>query len=70
MAREHSLTTDLVVGVVGALAGMAMADVLGFAFGGFWGGLLISTIGAMLLVFMVGMIRSRRTLRQRPAPDE
>jgi uncharacterized membrane protein YeaQ/YmgE (transglycosylase-associated protein family) len=62
MVREHSLTTDLVVGVVGALVGMFVAEILGVARGGFVGSLIISTLGATVLIFTVGMIRSRQTL--------
>ena len=67
MVREHSLTTDLIVGVVGALIGISVADALGLARGGFLGNVLICTFGATLLIFTVGMIRSRRTLARQPA---
>ena len=75
MAREHDLATDLALGIVGAFVGVFVADFLGvgfidLGFGGFWSSLLISTIGAIVLIFLVGMIRSGRTLRRQPAPDE
>ena len=62
MGREHGLITNLVVGVVGAFLGAFVASALGFSFAGFWGSLLVSTIGAVLLLFIVGMFRPRRTL--------
>lgn len=62
MGREHGLITNLVVGVVGAFLGAFVASALGFSFAGFWGSLLVSTIGAILLLFIVGMFRPRRTL--------
>ena len=62
MGREHGLITNLVVGVVGAFLGAFVAGALGFNFAGFWGSLLVSTLGAVLLLFIVGMFRPRRTL--------
>ncbi len=62
MGREHGLITNLVVGVVGAFLGAFVASALGIGFAGFWGSLLVSTIGAILLLFIVGMFRPRRTL--------
>ena len=70
MVREHSLTTDLIVGVIGALAGVSIADILGVAYGGFLGNVLFATAGATLLVFTVGMIRSRRTLARHAARSD
>ncbi|MDZ4761385.1 MAG: GlsB/YeaQ/YmgE family stress response membrane protein [Alphaproteobacteria bacterium] len=60
MGRKHGLITNLVVGLVGALLGAFAANALGVNFGGFWGSLLISTLGAMLLLFLVGMFRGKR----------
>ena len=62
MGREHGLITNLVVGVVGAFLGAFLAGALGFGFAGFWGSLLLSALGAILLLFIVGMFRPRRTL--------
>jgi uncharacterized membrane protein YeaQ/YmgE (transglycosylase-associated protein family) len=62
MGREHGLITNLVVGVVGAFLGALVANGLGFEFAGFWGSLLVSTLGAILLLFIVGMFRKRRAL--------
>ena len=59
MGREHGLITNL---VVGAFLGAFIAGALGFSFAGFWGSLLVSTIGAVLLLFIVGMFRRRRAL--------
>lgn len=62
MGREHGLLTNLVVGVVGAFLGAFVASLLGVGFAGFWGSLVVSTIGAILLLAVVGMFRPRRTL--------
>jgi uncharacterized membrane protein YeaQ/YmgE (transglycosylase-associated protein family) len=62
MGREHGLLTNLVVGVVGAFLGAFVASLLGVGFAGFWGSLIVSTIGAILLLAIVGMFRPRRML--------
>ena len=62
MGREHGLITNLVVGIVGAFLGAFVASAMGVGFAGFWGSLIVSTIGAVLLLFIVGMFRPRRTL--------
>lgn len=62
MGREHGLLTNLVVGVVGAFLGAIVAGMLGVGFAGFWGSLIISTVGAVVLLAIVGMFRKRRVL--------
>lgn len=62
MGREHGLLTNLVVGVVGAFLGAFIASAVGIGFAGFWGSLLVSTVGAIVLLALVGMLRPRRTL--------
>jgi uncharacterized membrane protein YeaQ/YmgE (transglycosylase-associated protein family) len=62
MGREHGLITNLVVGVVGAFLVALLANALGVGFGGFWGSLIVSTVGAIVLLAIVGMLRGRRAL--------
>ena len=62
MGREHGLLTNLVVGVVGAFLGAIVAGFFGIGFGGFWASLAVSTVGAILLLAVVGMFRGRRAL--------
>jgi uncharacterized membrane protein YeaQ/YmgE (transglycosylase-associated protein family) len=62
MGREHGLITNLIVGVVGAFLGAFVASALGIGYAGFWGSLLVSTVGAILLLAIVGMFRPRRML--------
>jgi uncharacterized membrane protein YeaQ/YmgE (transglycosylase-associated protein family) len=69
IGRQHSLATNLIAGVAGAFLGGFLADVVDLPFGGFWGGLAISTLGAIAVMFMVSIIWPRRTLR-RAASDE
>ena len=60
--REHGLLTNLVVGIVGAFLGAVLASALNIGFAGFWGSLIVSTVGAIVLLALVGLIRPRRTL--------
>lgn len=62
MGREHGLITNLVVGIVGAFLGAFIASALNIGFAGFWGSLLVSTVGAIVLLAIVGMFRGRRAL--------
>ncbi|MFN3524098.1 MAG: GlsB/YeaQ/YmgE family stress response membrane protein [Phenylobacterium sp.] len=59
MKRDHGLWTNLIVGLVGALLGGFLAGLLGIRFGGFLGSLVISTIGAILLLAILGAVRRR-----------
>jgi uncharacterized membrane protein YeaQ/YmgE (transglycosylase-associated protein family) len=59
MKRDHGLLTNLIVGVVGALIGGFLASALGIGFGGWIGSLVISTIGAIILLAILGAIRRR-----------
>jgi uncharacterized membrane protein YeaQ/YmgE (transglycosylase-associated protein family) len=62
MGRRHGLLTNLIVGVVGALLGAFLAGALGIQFAGFWGSLLVATLGAVVLLWIVGMMRRRPTI--------
>jgi uncharacterized membrane protein YeaQ/YmgE (transglycosylase-associated protein family) len=59
MKRNHGLLTNLVVGLVGALLGAFAANLLGISFGGWIGSLVVSTIGAVVLLFLLGLVRRR-----------
>jgi uncharacterized membrane protein YeaQ/YmgE (transglycosylase-associated protein family) len=59
MGRRHGLLTNLLVGIVGAFLGALIANALGIAFAGFWGSLLVSAVGAILLLWLVSLIRRR-----------
>lgn len=62
MSRKHGLLTNLIVGVAGALLGAFLAGLFGIEFAGFWGTLLVATLGAILLLALFSMIRRRPTL--------
>jgi len=59
MKRDHGLLTNLVVGLVGALLGAFLANLLDIDFGGWIGSLIVSTIGAVILLFLLGLIRRK-----------
>lgn len=59
MKRDHGLLTNLLVGVVGALLGGWIAGMLGINFGGWIGSFIIATIGAVVLLFLLGLIKRR-----------
>jgi len=56
---NHGLITNLIVGVVGSFIGAFLAHALNFTYQGFWPSLLVSAIGAIVLLFILGMIRGR-----------
>lgn len=60
MKRNHGLLTNLIVGVVGALLGGFLARTLGISFGGWIGSLVVSTIGAILLLLILGFVKKPR----------
>ena len=61
MGRNHGLVTNLIVGVVGALLGGFIAgNLLGLDVGGFnIVTLLVAFGGAVLLLFLLGLIKRR-----------
>ena len=63
--REHGLVANLVVGVIGALlGGFVFGSLLGFRYDeGFnLATIAVATLGAVLLLWIVGAVRSRRTI--------
>jgi uncharacterized membrane protein YeaQ/YmgE (transglycosylase-associated protein family) len=59
MHRRHGLMTNLVVGLIGALVGGVLASTLGVQFAGFWGSLIVSALGAIVLLAVLNMVRRR-----------
>jgi uncharacterized membrane protein YeaQ/YmgE (transglycosylase-associated protein family) len=59
MGRRHGLLTNLLVGIVGAFLGAFIASAMGIAFAGFWGSLLVSALGAILLLWLFSLVRRR-----------
>lgn len=61
MHRDTSFNLfDLVIGVLGALLGGWLFSVLGLGVGlGILGDIIVATIGAIILVWVLGVIRTR-----------
>jgi uncharacterized membrane protein YeaQ/YmgE (transglycosylase-associated protein family) len=59
MKRDHGLFKNLVVGLIGALIGGFIANAIDFPFNGFVGSLIVSTVGAILLLAILGLIRRK-----------
>ncbi len=57
--RRYGLLTTLVVGLVGSFLGAFVASVLNIGFAGFWSSLIVSTVGAILLLLLLGLVRRR-----------
>ena len=61
---DHGLLTNIVIGIMGAFVGGWLANALnlelGEVFDGwFWGNVLVSVVGAVLLITVYRMIRGR-----------
>jgi uncharacterized membrane protein YeaQ/YmgE (transglycosylase-associated protein family) len=59
MGRNHGLITNLIVGVLGSFIGAYIAHALGYAYAGFWASLLVSALGAIVLLFLLGLVWRR-----------
>jgi uncharacterized membrane protein YeaQ/YmgE (transglycosylase-associated protein family) len=57
--RNHGLLTNLAVGLVGSLIGGFLANVLGFAWAGWISSLVVSTLGAVILLALLGAAKKR-----------
>lgn len=57
--RRHGLLTNLIVGLVGAFLGAFIANVMDIHYAGFVGSLIVSTIGAIILLALLGLVRRR-----------
>jgi uncharacterized membrane protein YeaQ/YmgE (transglycosylase-associated protein family) len=62
---EHGLITNLIIGIVGAYIGGFLANALGLRLGEvfhgwFWGNLLVSVVGAVLLILAYRLVVGRR----------
>lgn len=61
--REQGVVTNMIVGLVGALLGGLLARALGLTFVGVWGSLVVSTIGAIVLLVALDLFRRRGAMR-------
>ncbi len=54
MNKHHGLLTNILVGIAGSFVGGGLASLAGFQYYGFLGNLIISTIGAVLILWFFG----------------
>jgi len=59
MNSKHGLLTNLVGGVIGAYVGPFLAGLLGISFAGFLGNLVIATVGAIVFLYVLRMLKGR-----------
>jgi uncharacterized membrane protein YeaQ/YmgE (transglycosylase-associated protein family) len=62
---EQGLITNLIIGILGAYIGGFLANVLGLRLGEvfhgwFWGNLLVSVVGAVILILAYRLVMGRR----------
>ncbi|MGD2119457.1 MAG: GlsB/YeaQ/YmgE family stress response membrane protein [Chromatiales bacterium] len=55
--RGFGLLGNMVVGIVGAVIGGFVFSVLGIAAGGWLGSIVTATVGAVLLLYLIGLIK-------------
>lgn len=62
ITRGHGfgVVTDIVLGMVGAVIGGYLFDLLGVTAYGFTGSLVMAIIGAVILLFFAGLLRPQR----------
>ena len=59
MRRNHGLLTNLIVGLVGALIGKFVIHLLGYDYAGFLPSLGAAVLGAVILLFLLGLFKRR-----------
>jgi uncharacterized membrane protein YeaQ/YmgE (transglycosylase-associated protein family) len=62
---NHGLLTNIIMGILGSFVGFKIADLLDIQLGEifegwFWGNVLVSVVGAVLLITIYRMLRGRR----------
>ncbi len=55
--KGMGIIPDMVVGILGAFVGTFLADKLNIHFAGFWGALVISLLGAVVLLVVIRLIK-------------
>lgn len=55
--RGFGLTSNIIVGVVGAVLGGFVFGLLGITTGGLLGAIVMATIGAVFLLYLIGVIK-------------
>ena len=55
--RDHGLLTNILVGIAGSFVDGTLAGLLNFNFYGFFGNLIVATVGAILILWVFGKAR-------------
>lgn len=59
MGRDHGLLTNLIVGLIGGLIGNFVAGILDIGLEGWLSTLIFATLGACVLLFLLGLFKRR-----------
>ena len=60
MNRDHGLLTNILVGIAGSFVGGTLAGLLGIAYYGFLGNLVVAIAGAILILWLFGRSEKAR----------
>jgi uncharacterized membrane protein YeaQ/YmgE (transglycosylase-associated protein family) len=64
MKENHGLIKNIIIGVIGSFVGAFIANLLGIRLGEifqgwFWGNLIVAAAGAIVLLYVLRMVRGR-----------
>ena len=64
MKTNHGLIMNIIIGIIGSYIGAFLANALGIRLGEvfqgwFWGNLIVAAVGAIVLLWVVKLVRSR-----------
>ena len=56
---------DIIIGTIGAFVGGFIFDIFGVTLYGFWGSVVVSAVGAIVFLFISGLLFGSRSARNR-----
>jgi len=64
MKANHGLLMNIIIGIVGSYIGAFLANALGIQLGEifsgwFWGNLIVAAVGAVVLIWLLRLVRGR-----------
>ena len=64
MKTDHGLIMNIVIGIIGSYIGAFLANALGIQLGEifsgwFWGNLIVAAVGAVVLIWLIRLLRGR-----------
>ena len=59
MNRDQGMFANILVGIAGSFVGGAVAEAFGVSFYGFLGNLIVAIGGAIIVLWIVGLVRRR-----------